>query len=345
MLFNNKPKLFIMFKDKSILYIIYDEQKKQMLEHDQIVLDLPVLIEGKLSNEHLIQKRLELLVQEKKLKKSKVHFILPDHFSMIRKEEVPVQLDENEIKDYITLHLNGSIRLPFDSPKVDFQIIEKTDEKQWILLTAYPKDQIKVFQTLFEAVNLQAEVADLSYLSIYRAFKALETNDQQDEHLLMIQWHPFDSSLTVFHNDIPQFSRHTNFPRIAQSWEQNSKGTWEWTGSETELEIVIEDQLNAIDRFLDFYKYSVMNGDKMVTRILLTGDYPKLSYLYERLEERVDIKLGMLELPSDFNQSFAPLYGLLSKKIRTEKDKKKSVKKVPNRKKEEKIEEVKTIND
>lgn len=345
MLFNNKPDLFIMFKDKSILYMIYDEQKKQILEHDQIVLDLPVLIEGKLTNEHLIQKRLELLVQEKKLKKAKVHFILPDHFSMIRKEEVPVQLEENEIKDYISLHLNGSIRLPFDSPKVDFQIIEKTEEKQWILLTAFPNEQIKTFQSLFESVNLQAEVADLSYLSVYRAFKALETNDQKNDHLLMIQWHPFDSSLTVFYNDIPQFNRHTNFPRVAQSWEQNSKGIWEWTGSEAELEIVIEDQLNAIDRFLDFYKYSVMNGEKMVTKILLTGDYPKLSYLHERLEERVDIQLSKFELPSDFDQSFAPLYGLLSKKIRTEKVKKKSVKKVSNSKKEEKHEEVKTIND
>lgn len=328
--------------------MIYDEQKKQIIEQDQIVLDLPILIEGKLTNETIIQKRLELLIQEKKLNKAKVYFILPDHFTMIRKEEVPVQLEESEIKDYIALHLNGSIRLPFDSPKIDFQVIEKTAEKQWILLTAFPSDQIKAFQNLFEAVNLQAEVADLSYLSVYRAFKSIEKNNSKDDHLLMIQWHPFDSSLTVFHNDIPQFSRHTNFPRVAQSWHQNSKGVWEWTGSEPELELVIEDQLNVIERFLDFYKYSVMNGERMVTKILLTGDYPNLSSLYDRLKDRVDIRLILLELPSNIGQSFAPLYGLVTKEERvkkTKKNKKKLINNLSTSITKEKGEEVKTIND
>lgn len=329
MLFNNKPNLFIMFKDKSIFYMIYDDQKKQIIEQDQILLDQPVLIDGQLTNDALVKKRLELLVQEKKLKNAKASFILPDHFSMIRKEEIPVQLEEKEIENYISLHLNSSIRLPFDSPKIDFQVIEKTEDKQYILLTAYPKEQVKIYQNLLEDVRLQAYVADFSYLSVYRAFINSEKGfHSKDDHLLLIQWHPFDSSLSVFHDDIPQFHRHTNFTRFAQSWKQNKEGVWEWSGSDQELEQVIDEQLNAIERFLDFYKFSVMNGEKMVTKVLLTGNFPKLDYLYDRLNDRIDIKLMKLELPLALDQVFAPLYGLISKENDTNKINKKLKKKV-----------------
>ncbi|MFL2098719.1 type IV pilus biogenesis protein PilM [Marinilactibacillus psychrotolerans] len=342
MIFNKKPNLFLMFKDKSIFYMIYDEQKKQIVEHDQIILDQPVLIDGQLTNDTLVKKRLEFFVQEKKLKKAKVLFILPDHFSMIRKEEIPVQLEENEIENYLSLHLNSSIRLPFDSPKIDFQILEKTAESQYLLLTAYPKEQVETYQGLIEGVQLQAYVADFSYISVYRAFiNSDKTFHSKEDHLLLIQWHPFDSSLSVFHDDIPQFHRHTNFTRVAQNWKQNSKGLWEWTSTEQELELVIDEQLNAIERFLDFYKFSIMNGEKMVTKVLLTGHYPKLDYLFERLNERIDLKIKMLELPLDLDQIFAPLYGLISKKIHKGRLNKKRNKKI----KANNPEEDKRIND
>ncbi|WP_080146571.1 type IV pilus biogenesis protein PilM [Marinilactibacillus piezotolerans] len=346
MLFNTKPELFIQFRDNSILYMIYDRQKNQVLEQEQLVLDLPVLIEGRLTNETLVQKRLELLIQEKKLKKAKTYFILPDYFTMIRKEKIPIQLDETEIKAYLDLHINGSIRLPFDSPKVDFQVIDRSEEHQTILLTAYPKDQIAAFQKLLEDAQLQPVVADFSYLSVYRTFKTLQAEYlSPDKHTLMIQWHPFDSSMTVFHKDVPQFNRHTNFPRVAQSWEQSKAGQWKWTGTEQELSIVLEDQINAIERFLDFYKYSVMNGETMVTQILLSGSYPDLETLYQKLAERIDLAIVQLILPEQTAQTFAPLYGLQSKEPKA-KPKKISKRKQQSVKAEKQpVEEASTVHD
>lgn len=315
MLFKKKNTLFLLFKDKSIQYMIVDTQKKDIIEHDFLLMDVPVLIEGKLTNESLVQKRLELFVREKKLRNTKVHLILPDQFTIIRKEEVPIQLEESEIKDYLYLHLNSKIRLPIDKPKIDFQVINQSNDSQEILLVAYPDDLVQSFQKLFESLQLYPEVADFSYLSVYRAFKQFNTTDiSEEDHLLLIQWHPFDSSLTVFHKDIPQFNRQTNFQRVVQNWKQKANGSWDWIGSSEELDIVIEDQINSIERYLDFYKYSIMNGEKMITSILLTGDFPDFEYLFEKITSRIDIPLSRLNLPSEFSREFAPLLGLISKK-------------------------------
>ncbi|WP_225743925.1 type IV pilus biogenesis protein PilM [Marinilactibacillus sp. Marseille-P9653] len=311
MLFRKKQILYIQFKYKSIYYMIIDPQKNEIIEHDSLSLDIPVLIEGQLTNEMLVQKTLELFVREKKLRNTVVHFILPDHFSVIRKEQVPLQLEQKEIKEYLYLQLDSKIKLPFDSPVLDFQLLETLEDAQEILLVAYPEEYIQSFQKLFESVQLVPEIADLSYLSVYRLFKKDQSNEiSPDEHLLLIQWHPYDSSLTVFHKDVPQFNRQTNFQRIAQSWEQDSLSKWEWTGSEEELEVAIENHIDTIERFLDFYKYSIMNGEKMVTRIILTGDFPEYELLYERISNRIDIRLSKIEVPSNFTRGFVPLIGL-----------------------------------
>ncbi|MFC6465658.1 type IV pilus biogenesis protein PilM [Marinilactibacillus sp. GCM10026970] len=315
MLFKKKNTLFLLFKDKSIQYMIVDAQKKDILEHDFLLMDVPVLIEGKLTNESLVQKRLELFVREKKLRNAKVHLILPDHFTIIRKEEVPIQLEESEIKDYLYLHLNSKIRLPIDKPKIDFQVINQLSDSKELLLVAYPDELVQSFQKLVESLQLYPEVADFSYLSVYRVFKQFNASDiSEEDHLLLIQWHPFDSSLTVFHRDTPQFNRQTNFQRVVQNWEQKADGSWVWIGTPEELDIVIEEQINSIERYLDFYKYSIMNGEKMITSILLTGDFPDFEYLFEKIKNRIDIPLSQLKLPSEFSKEFAPLLGLTIKK-------------------------------
>ena len=55
-------------------------------------------------------------------------FLLLNDFVSVREETVLLQLTLSEIKDYLSLHINQSIRLPFDNPIFDFQLIEKNDD-------------------------------------------------------------------------------------------------------------------------------------------------------------------------------------------------------------------------
>ena len=71
----------------------------------------------------------------------------------------------------------------------------------------------------------------------------------------------------------------------AQSFERTGDGEWRWIASEAELEIHIADQLNNLGRFLDFYRYSVLDGEVGVSNIILTGSYPHLEDLQKRIAE------------------------------------------------------------
>ncbi len=164
MLFKSKPILLIQFLERSIRYIVMDASKKTVIEKDELVFDTAIIQEGKVTNVSLLQARLDALIKEKKWKNAKVSIILPDDFVTIREEKIPVQLSYNEIKDYLHLHINQSIRLPFDDPRIDFEVISKDETTQIVFIAAYPGDQVRNYLSLLENVSLKPEVADISAL-------------------------------------------------------------------------------------------------------------------------------------------------------------------------------------
>ncbi len=70
------------------------------------------------------------------------------------------------------------------------------------------------------------------------------------------------------------------------------------------------EQLNGLERFLDFYSYSVLQGEGRVTEVILTGYYPDLEVIKQKLLDRFSIKVSILDLPLGIDQSFDVLYGL-----------------------------------
>lgn len=140
-MFSKKHTIYLEFLEKSIRYMVLGTQKKELIEKDELVLDTAILKEGKVINESLLSTRLDALVKEKKWKRSSVHLLLPDDFITIKEEEVPGQLSHAEVKDYLDLHIGNTIRMPFENPKVNFEIIDKNEQSQKVFLLAYPNER------------------------------------------------------------------------------------------------------------------------------------------------------------------------------------------------------------
>lgn len=336
MLFKSKPHIYLRFYDKSIHYLAMDAQKQNVVDKGDLVFDTGIVFEGRVSNAPLIKTRLDALIKEKKWKGAKVSIILPDDLVTIRHEDIPVQLSKSEVKDYIHLHLNTSIRLPFDNPKIDFEIIGQKDESQQILLVAYPSEEVRIYLDTLQEVGLKPEVADLSALSVYRVVKdSSEINLDDSDHHLLLQWHPIDTSVTVFSNDVPQFNRHTRLSRIADFWDLLDEGEWTWKGTPEQYEDNLDDQLNGLERFLEFYRYSILNGENSVSSIILTGSFPELARLEERLGTQFSIPVYTLNTPMDLSHSEAVLFGLT---LKNENGKAKKPQPKPSKKKQGKTE-------
>lgn len=317
MLFKKKPLLYMQFLERSIRYLVMDSQKKKLIEKDELVFDTPIIHEGQLTNLSLLQTRLDVLIKEKKWKNAKVSIVLPDDFVTIREEEIPVQLNQPEIKDYLNLHINQSIRLPFDHPKFDFQVTDKKEDTQTVLIVAYPGEQIRQFLDLLQNVSLKPEVADISSLCIYRIL--IHQNTQKFEshnHVMVLQWNPADTAITVFNDGLPQFNRHTRSQRLMDSWKLQKDGKWKWMQSDEDLMDSLTDQLNGLERFIEFYRYSVMDGQESISDIVLSGYFPDLTRLEDLLAERFSARVHTLSLPEEFSQADAVLYGLTLKQNR-----------------------------
>jgi len=343
MLFNSKPLLYLQLLDHSLRYLALDPKDHAVVDKDEIVFDTLIIQDGKITNFPLLKARLDALVKEKKWKHAKTHLLLLNDFVTVRKETVPGQLSHAEVKEYLSLHMNHSIRMPFEYPTFDFEIIQKNDDEQTVLIVAYPSEQVRQFQDILQSVSLKPAVADISALCLHRIAEKQDLLDNHpDKHSLLLEWNPFDLSIMVFNQDLPAFNRHTRSARLADSWEVNKSGEWVWRATQDELETMLEEQLNGLERFMDFYRYSVLDGEGSVTDIILTGHYPDITNLKSRLSERFPAKVHVLDVPDSIGQRFVALYGLSLKK-KTDKIKKNRKAKLRNTKAESIKEE--TVHD
>lgn len=83
-----------------------------------------------------------------------------------------------------------------------------------------------------------------------------------------------DHTIMVFHRDLPKFSRHSRIARLVDFVEIGPEGEWVWKDDQESFEETITDMLDVLERLLEFYRYSVMNGQGGVTDIVLAGDFP-----------------------------------------------------------------------
>lgn len=306
-----KDHVFILFTDRTIRYLIWSNSKvNQVSDYGELILDSLIIEDGRLVNLELLTSILINLIKQKNWKKRKISFIVPASFVTIRQESIPNQLSRGEAISYIKLHLEGSIRLPIKEPLIDFHLLEEGEERNDILLFAYPSEQLKPFYQLFEQLILQPNVADISYLSVYRAYLKADLF-KQDEHLLMVQWNMFELILTVFHQHVPKFNRQIHLSSAPQGWRKSEDGKkLIWHLSTPTLAGFIEEQLLPIERFMDFYQYSIMDDKGQIDQILLTGDFPKQAVLEQQLKNRFDLPIKKIELPNDLPCEYTSLYGL-----------------------------------
>lgn len=210
MLFQTKPTIYLQLHKQSLLYLAVHPKSHAIIDMDEILFDTTILEDGKITNASLLETRLSALVQEKKWKNAKANILVLDDFVTVRELEVPAQLEENEIKTYLSLHMNQSIRMPFENPRYEFVVYDENEEYKKLTLLAYPGNKVKTYQEVLQNVSLKPEIADVAALSDYRvAEKNGLVRKESTNHKMILRWNPTDLSITVFHQERPTFNRHT----------------------------------------------------------------------------------------------------------------------------------------
>lgn len=309
----NKDRINIFINDTMIRYLV--SSKKNVTDasyYGEIPLEEGIIEDGKILDQKRFTTIFKNIVKDKKWKNKQLTFCVPDAFVTMREESVPKQLTKAEVKKYIELELEGSIRLPFQNPVIDFEVITEEEKTNKILLFAYPNERLKVYKDVFEQANVKLVVADLSFLSAYRTYYNLDLANKE-EHLLMIQWSKTDLVLTVFNNQKPIFNRHIHLNRndliLNNEVFEDSMDANEHVWRE-----LVDEQLVTIERFMDFYQYSIMSGEAQVSDLLLIGDFPGQASINELLTSRFNLPVKRIIFPNDLPPEYATVYGLTLRK-------------------------------
>jgi type IV pilus assembly protein PilM len=264
-----------------------------------------IISDGKIVDIDSLTNILEECVDEWKIHRRQVRFLVPDPLVIIRKVSVPAEIQDDEMKGYLYLELGSTIHLPFEEPIFDFYPLADNGKTKDLLLFAAPDQQVMEYAKLFSRLKLHPIAADISPLALYRLYYQLD-KASPNEVLFTIQFDLTSVNLSIFEETVPLVMRQFPLAFNIDQWgiKQDLLGLMvcKYIGDASELVIQFEDIFKEINKLIDFYRYSLNNEKNDITKFLLNGDHPMLQAIYDEMKERFDTPVEIISLESDLKE-------------------------------------------
>ncbi len=315
-LFGKKPPVNIIINDHVIRYM--DSKSSQLAsskEFGERYLPAGLIRDGKIINKESLIHILEECVEDWGIKKRTVNFLVPDSTVLFRKVSIPKDVADDEIKGYLFFEIGSSIHLPFEDPLFDYHVLGERDDKKEILLFASPEKTVHEFEELLESVQLKPVVADISALANYRLYHHLDFSHAND-HLLLLQFTIHSINMSIFHQHKPVFMRHMNIIDLDNVWTEKLDDDGQLTIKCVNVDKMtgnLQDHFLEIERVINFYKFSIHQGNAEVNKVLLTGDHPYLDFIKDKLGDLTNLQVVSLTedaIPSHRGESIPIRYHL-----------------------------------
>lgn len=259
-----------------------------------------IISNGKIMDIDSLANILEECIDEWKIKRRSVRFLVPDQLVIIRKVTVPAEILEDEMKGYLYLELGSSIHLPFEEPIFDFFSLSNNGKTKDLLLFAAPEQHVMEYAKLFTSLKLNPITADISPLALYRLYHGLGQANQ-NEKLIIVQFDLTSVNLCIFEDSVPVVMRPFALPFNFEQWANLGTLDIKFIGDTNELVLQFEDIFKELLKLLDFYRYSLSKEKQDVSRFLLTGDHPMLQAIRDEMKERFEAPVDLLSLDTISN--------------------------------------------
>ncbi|WP_223702930.1 type IV pilus biogenesis protein PilM [Sutcliffiella deserti] len=253
-----------------------------------------IVRDGKIVDKNIFGLIFDECVQEWGLKRKHIRFVVPDQFVVTRKISIPSNIMDDEIIGHLYLELGSTIHLPFEDPVFDVNVLNRSDKTELVLF-ASPEETVNELSTVFEERKLKPAAADVSSLCLYRLYYELGQRNEKD-HLLIIQFDVSCITLSIFMGHVPVFVRTIALPQDIKNWEVSEANTQlDWVGDIVQFNLFLEDFIKEIERIMNFFQFSLNEGNEELNRILLYGDHPNLPLVLSKLSERMTVKVDTYE--------------------------------------------------
>lgn len=314
--------MFSFGKSKRVVNIVIDDYIIRMVENNgkdfasiknsaEKTLPANTIENGKIIDELKFFDFLKDVVQEWGIKNRQVRFYVPHELIIMREIDLPEKVKKSELKQYITLEIGNTIHFPFKNPVFDLYDTSKAENENKITVLAAPEEEIIKYTEIFADVKLEPIAVDVQPLGIYRYYLT-ETNGMNiDKVNLFLELNLTSSNISIFHQHKLEFLRYQSLNVMIQDWQPDETDNgvrWTFTGDETNLQGEIEDHLNELDRLMNFYRFSIHQGERAVTDIILLGDYPRLEDVKARIQNRYNLPVTILTAKANENEQLSSVY-------------------------------------
>ncbi|MBS4176189.1 type IV pilus biogenesis protein PilM [Lederbergia citrea] len=284
-----KKTVNIMFSDQAIRFIEATvEEQPKILRWAEHPIGRDIINEGKIIDAQTLRLIMEECVDNWRIKRRHVQFLVPDPYIVIRPISIPGDVRDDEMKGHIFLEIGSSIHLPFEDPVFDVTVLQETASEKEVLLVAAPQEVVKGYVDLLEDVKLKPTVADISPLSLYRLYQYSGMSTGND-HIMLLHMDEDLLTISIFHNHVPIFIKPLPMNREPIAISMNVLEE-----QEDKPHFYLEDVFLEIEKIMDFYIYSLNQGNAQVERIFLSGGHPQLKNIKEMLAEYLSFSIEQL---------------------------------------------------
>lgn len=305
-LFSSKNRIInLIVNDHSIRFLELKQANPPVAQRwSERFLPPGIISDGKITDIDTFANILEECIDEWKILRREVRFLVPDQLVIIRKVSIPAEIQDDELKGYLYLELGSTIHLPFEEPIFDYYPLTNNGKTKDLLLFAAPEQHVMEYANLFSKLKLIPVAADISPLALYRLYYQLDKANK-NEVLFTVQFDLTGVNLCIFEESVPLVMRHFPLAFNIEHWEikqdLSDMLVYKYIGNEDELVIQFEDIFKEINKLLDFYRYSLNNEKKDITKFLLNGDHPMLQAIADEMNDRFDVPNELLAIDSEAN--------------------------------------------
>lgn len=279
----------VVFTDTCIRAVLR-KSEQDLHFHSLMERKLPegVIEGGEVKERETLLAILSSIVEEEKWKRKNVQFLVPNPFVVIRKLTLPEDVLADEMRGYLFMEIGSSIHLPFEEPVFDFVKLEQSETND-ILFFAAPLDIVKDYQDILQEAGLKPKQAEVSALSLYRYFSH-EQLVTSEEHAMILSIDESEATVSIFHEDIPVFMRPIELT-FEDEFIESDMGN-------VDLSVKMATIFKEFEKVMNFYRYTVHKGDSQITKLLFTGDHPRLHEIATYFSQQVELPYVLMNRES-----------------------------------------------
>jgi len=281
------------------------------------------IAEGKVQEVAPVIQALQTVKQRNAPAAKHTNLILPSILTMVRFLELP-DVKVNHLRKIIDLELQYHVPLPFDRPYYDFTklprnddanmklqtidpvpeaaaVLESTDESESVktgktcdvMLVAAPLDDIEIYSSILTNVGLKPSSIEIKALSLQRLIERTNPFDPSSTYLT-IDITPIYTDISMYSGGALRITRNKSLDFPASEDVEN----------DFEFFTACQELMSEVNRFINFYRYTLNNRNQEVEHLFLSGDIAAIASVADYLGDRLQIPVHRAAISYDSPRGF-----------------------------------------